>query len=631
MPCWALLACGGAAGDEGGSAVRVVALEAPHPGDADRISAWAAAIDGVRVVRTSYDEVTLEVAADRLPLSLDGIAELCPATIDRDERVIVSPRLRMEPEPPPFGFEQPFRIEVAPGCREALSGRLTWRSERGRDLSPLNNGFVVMGRTPPMPPHLTSTVAFGIVPVGADAAGEDVLHLRFEQGGAAFERTIRVRAANRASGIPSVPVGASLYIAGGPFEIREGDAPRIEQAGTLERVTFERAGRYVLAASGRELAIRVGGHRDTPLDCGRPECHASAAAHAASSPMTTALVGHLSSDGSAPTSCATPCHAVSEPGLPDGGFAHVARERRWSAPILEPEAPLSAMPRALRRLAGVGCTACHGPGAIPEESARWAILRSDVCAVCHDAPPRYGHVAAWRGSAMASADRNPRTWQAPCAGCHTTDGFLARLDVAPVRHVPDEARPIGIACAACHAPHAEHGDRLVREVAVPASLGELPASAQRICLPCHAPTEDGVRSAQAVFALGRGALDPTSGAPIVSSDGHAALRCTDCHAASASSELERGAGHAFAIDPARCVSSGCHGETPSLDVPIELAARIAMLPASAHDGADVRAATDTVSARVGYDAALVHADRAAHVHGRGYLLRVLDAIEAARP
>ena len=35
------------------------------------------------------------------------------------------------------------------------------------------------------------------------------------------------------------------------------------------------------------------------------------------------------------------------------------------------------------------------PGALPE--ARWSILRADVCAYCHDAPPRYGHVEGWRG------------------------------------------------------------------------------------------------------------------------------------------------------------------------------------------------------------------------------------------
>ena len=34
------------------------------------------------------------------------------------------------------------------------------------------------------------------------------------------------------------------------------------------------------------------------------------------------------------------------------------------------------LPRSLRRAGGVGCLSCHGPGAIPEESSRWAILRA---------------------------------------------------------------------------------------------------------------------------------------------------------------------------------------------------------------------------------------------------------------
>ena len=151
-------------------------LDAPYPGDVARLAAHVAAMPGVLVTRTLHDEITITVPLDRLPLTVDGIPELCPVTIDGDERTVVRPRVRLEAEPPPVGFDLPFRIEVVPGCREALSGRLSWRSDRGRALATENHGFVVSGRTPAMS---LPAIAFGIVPVSADAAGEDVLHLRF--------------------------------------------------------------------------------------------------------------------------------------------------------------------------------------------------------------------------------------------------------------------------------------------------------------------------------------------------------------------------------------------------------------------------------------------------------------------
>src|SRR5690606_10045669 len=118
------------------------------------------------------------------------------------------------------------------------------------------------------------------------------------------------------------------------------------------------------------------------------------------SPMTHVLARGLSGElGPYPGSCALGCHSAGEPGLLDGGFAHVAEELGHGVP--EASAGWDALPRRLRRVGGVTCTTCHGPGAVPERSARWAILRSDVCATCHDAPPRYSHAASYATSAMA--------------------------------------------------------------------------------------------------------------------------------------------------------------------------------------------------------------------------------------
>src|SRR5262249_22353462 len=119
--------------------------------------------------------------------------------------------------------------------------------------------------------------------------------------------------------------------------------------------------------------------------------------------------------------CAVACHAIGEPGLDDGGFVSVAP--RFEDARLLPRGEPGAwdhLPSVLPRLGGVGCTGCHGPGAIPERTGRWAILRVEVCASCHDAPPRYGHVVAWRTSAMARSDAQAETRVGRCAACHTT-------------------------------------------------------------------------------------------------------------------------------------------------------------------------------------------------------------------
>ena len=112
--------------------------------------------------------------------------------------------------------------------------------------------------------------------------------------------------------------------------------------------------------------------------------------------------------------CAVACHTTGEPGTNDGGFSHV-----FESSVSPRFRTISAeLPRALRRLGGVGCLACHGPARVPPDSARWAVLRSDVCATCHDAPPRYGHVAAFATT----------TWLAPIA-------IRARASAPPVRVV----------------------------------------------------------------------------------------------------------------------------------------------------------------------------------------------------
>ena len=158
-------------------------------------------------------------------------------------------------------------------------------------------------------------------------------------------------------------------------------------------------------------------------------------------------------------------------------------------------------------------------------SARWSVLRADVCAICHDAPPRYGHVAAWRGTAMARADANPRArTERACARCHTTAGFLETVSTPerqPVdRRTPDGVGPVGISCSACHAVHDPKRPQAAR--ASPRATRRCRRCSRvrpaNVCLPCHTPDAADAR-AERIGGRGlAGARRPGSG------DGRAADR-----------------------------------------------------------------------------------------------------------
>jgi hypothetical protein len=437
--------------------------------------------------------------------------------------------------------------------------------------------------------------SWGVVPVSPRTSGDVVLEVEWKPAGGREERPVRRRlhlsAASRARGLSNVAIDAGILLAGAPWVVAHappGANAETQPCGDLSRLIPDVPGDWVLRdAAGRSIAIRAGRYDETPLDCGRAQCHAAIAEAAESSPMTSALRRLLppasdhDSTAREGVACAIACHATGEPDVRDGGFGDVARALGVFAADFE----WAALPRALRRLAGVTCLACHGPGAIPAPATRWAILRSDVCATCHDAPPIYGHVAAWRSSRMARADADPRTHAAGCARCHSTPGFVAGAGTD--RSAPPEIGPLGIACAACHAPHdpagpdkprpASHG--LLRNVPLPSILEGLAIPApSRICLPCHTPRSPLASSAlepiplpsasaAAVWA-GRGGFDPETGAPFEGDSIHGAVDrgCLGCHTGGPRS-LERGSGHAFASDPATCTS--CHpGRVPGGDADV---------------------------------------------------------------
>ncbi len=561
----------------------------------------------------------------------------------------------------PVGFGASFTVIGKPLCAAASAGTMTWR----RDGGDLQSGFVARASTPTLAEALGGPAPWGVIPLSPRTRGEVVLEGIWSDGRGHEERhEVRVAAAPRARGLASTPVDTRIYL--GPL----GSTWRLEatpaHSATVVQATAgapslvpDVVGDYRLVdGAGRTLTLRAARYDETPLDCARAGCHPSEAKAAEASRMTSVLArgiapvsdrglapsgtpverktGALATFGAAYPGCALACHATGEPGVADGGFSHVQAELGGGA--LDAR-PWDEVPRALRRLGGVGCLACHGPGALPETSARWAILRTDVCATCHDAPPRYGHVVAWRGNAMSRADRDARTTRGTCARCHTTWGFLARAE----RRAPSDADAVGITCAACHAPHARGAPApsLLRATSTPALL-TAPALAEAtrasaVCLPCHTPDagEASPSASAAALWLGRGGLEPATGAPLEGPRPHGAVArgCVGCHRAGPS-DLQRGAAHAFVARRQDCAS--CHaGGVPADDVRARalaawqlVRARLGADAASGpHHARGQRLDLATPLGRAAWDVALVLEDPAAAAHNAPYARLLLSAAE----
>lgn len=599
--------------------------------------------------------VALELKRDagRTRLVLPGA---CPLVVDAStlprepKTVVLEPLFDVGPSERTVGLAQSFEIQVRPRCAEAEPLRATLAVTGGAALAEVvveQQGRRLRGKTATTPPAKADL--HGIVPVSAreHAKLRTRLALRVEQPGAEpFERELGVSAVARSSGLPNVGLSHPVLLSNDGWRLEQ--SPPASQAalravGALWELTPDQPGVYRLSsADGGKLSIQSGRYDHTPLDCGRGDCHADIARSAAKSPMTQALASDLGGCHTLDNpECASACHTVGEPGTRDGGFSHVADELGLPAIPHEYE----ELPRALQRLGGVGCAACHGPGAIPEPSGRWAILRSDVCAVCHDAPPRYGHMQALASSRMAHSDHAPETRQGECARCHTTWGAVGRA-------APELAgESSGLGCVACHdvhphgagAPEPQFG--LLRRLPLPSWMSEPPASyfgQSRVCVSCHAPSslEKHPEASAAALLAGQGGLDPATGKPLTLPGPHAldAKACLSCHS-SGPEGLTLGASHGFRATDASCAR--CH-QQPKAREP-ELSRRAQRLlerldPQHSRASAEKpwHAASSTAVAtperqRAIRNVLLVLEDPAADVHHPAYARLLLDAAESLTP
>jgi hypothetical protein len=378
----------------------------------------------------------------------------CPLVVElggRPKTARLVPLFDVGPARRVVGFDHPFEAVATLACDDARRATVTLAVAGGAPLADvrlLQAGTRLVGRTAP-PPVLSPGITAGIVPVADAERGATWLDVATRlPDGRVRHRSLELAATTRASGLANVGLDHRVLLRGVGLRLSErppGSQAELRPVGALLELVPDVSGRFVLEGVSPPRAIVESGRYDeTPLDCGRSDCHRDITASAASSPMTHAYARDL--DGAralAEPGCALACHTTGEPGVDDGGFTHAFSE--LGQPVAHDFADL---PRPLRRLGGVGCLACHGPTAIPERSSRFALLGRGVCAVCHDSPPAYGHARAFASTRMASADHDLRTREKPCARCHTTFGALGRD-----AHRPPDGVELGHGCAACHDVH----------------------------------------------------------------------------------------------------------------------------------------------------------------------------------
>lgn len=588
-----------------------------------------------RSVARGTVQLELQQIAGKIRLDLPGA---CPAVVDT--RRLPNAAVRLEslfdvgPPERVVGLGTPFVVVATPRCAEARATKTRFAVVGGAPLDNVQSDARRFSATTTSSLGLQPTP--GIVPVSAFAAARLRTELRFQatlQNGASTERALGISAVARSSGLPDVGLNHPALLSGDGWTLQQ--APHdshaaLRRIGDVWELTPDAAGRYTLTAPGRSLSLHSGRFDQMPLDCGRANCHVEIAKNVHESPMTKVLASDLGGCHSlSRPECASACHATGEPGTADGGFTQVLAE--LALPALPAE--YEDLPVALQRLGGVGCLACHGPTKIPEPAARSSIVKSAVCAVCHDAPPRYGHVQALGTSRMAHADSSADSRQQPCARCHTSWGALGRP--APA----EDGASGGIGCAVCHDVH-PHGPQppaapaglpaesgLLRRMPLPATLSDVPPSfygPSRVCIGCHAPSSASARpeaSAAAILA-GQGGLEPKTGVALraAAPPTNNPKGCLQCHN-SGPEALVLGKHHAFRAD------ATTYPRDPTLaERARRLVDRLEPSGPSRHRAARPLP-TDPIRARALYDALLVAEDPAADVHHPAYAKALLDAAE----
>jgi len=249
----------------------------------------------------------------------------------------------------------------------------------------------------------------------------------------------------------------------------------------------------------------AGATPDTPKgQCGT--CHAgneatwSATGHAT---MFTEAIDGLKSAGY--NANCIQCHTVGYlDGANNGGFADVATDLDWTFPeTLESgnwQDIVDNYP-ALAAVSNIQCESCHGPGSQHRGDVSKIDISLDegLCGSCHEEAPYHRKNTMWKNSGHAigvalAAGRSG------CADCHSSYGFIARID--PASDLEQKTGFQQIACAACHDPHSgdagEHQIRDQDDVELGNGTIIKKGGKGKLCMNCHIGRRDAIVYAQKV-------------------------------------------------------------------------------------------------------------------------------------
>jgi len=235
------------------------------------------------------------------------------------------------------------------------------------------------------------------------------------------------------------------------------------------------------------------------------QCHGGGLAQSMVGPWSQTAHANVFTDlinGTVPgenesASCAA-CHTVGydkNSTVNDGGFSYTASQLKWTFPATGAPGTFQSMPQALQNLANIQCENCHGPG------SEHAFYGGDViataipsntggCNQCHDAPTHHIKGTAWANSVHAVTTRIP-AGNATCVGCHSGNGFIAKMNGAnPITDTTYHS----IDCSACHEPHGDTAPttaaHLIRNMASVTLVDGTKVTSDMIgegvlCMQCH--------------------------------------------------------------------------------------------------------------------------------------------------
>ena len=189
------------------------------------------------------------------------------------------------------------------------------------------------------------------------------------------------------------------------------------------------------------------------------------------------------------------CHTVGyDTGstVANGAFNFVMNQLGWTPPTILKPGNFEAMPAALQNVANIQCENCHGAGSTHIASGGDTRLisksfDSGVCGQCHGAATHHVKTMEWNNSGHAIAPRDP-AGSAGCVGCHTSKGFVGRIEGAATLDTSYSA----ISCQTCHEPHGEtipstnaHLVRTLADVTLADGTKVTTAGMGTLCMNCH--------------------------------------------------------------------------------------------------------------------------------------------------